>query len=123
MRTGANPAASIIRRLGGEAVVASLLRVGSVAPYRWQYSKAKGGTNGLIPQRHHVALLLYAAKGGLLLEPSEFLQAEANEERTLLLDSTTGHVAGSFLDPTPDTAGSPPSSVGPTRATSCEAEG
>ncbi len=45
------PAATIIRQLGGEANVSRITGRGATAPYKWQYSVEKGGTGGLIPQR------------------------------------------------------------------------
>lgn len=43
------------------------------APYRWQYPRAKGGTGGLIPQRHHRALIEFARAQGLVLNAADFL--------------------------------------------------
>ena len=58
------PASIIIARLGGEATVASVTGTAYTAPYRWQAVRAKGGTGGLIPQRHHRRLLdVRALKG------------------------------------------------------------
>ncbi|GGC60397.1 hypothetical protein [Chelatococcus reniformis] len=67
------PARSIIKRLGGEAAVAAVTGTAYTAPYRWQYAKAKGGTGGVIPQRHHRRLLSFAAKVGVALQPEDFL--------------------------------------------------
>ena len=58
-----HPAASIIRRLGGAAAVAAATGTALTAPYRWQYPRAKGGTGGVIPQRHHRALIDFAKNG------------------------------------------------------------
>src|SRR5262245_4864601 len=44
------PAATIIRRLGGAAIVAAVVGTAVTAPYRWQYPRARGGTGGVIPQ-------------------------------------------------------------------------
>lgn len=70
------PAATIIRNLGGEAVVAAILGMAYTAPYRWQHAKEKGGTGGLIPQRHHRALLDYAKQKGVKLRADDFLSRE-----------------------------------------------
>lgn len=67
------PARTIIKRLGGEAAVAAATGTAYTAPYRWQYPKARGGTGGLIPQRHHRRLLDFAAKVGVALQPDDFL--------------------------------------------------
>ena len=72
------PAATIIRRLGGARHVAGLLGTAYTAPYRWQHAREKGGTGGLIPQRHHVALLAYARERAIALTPYDFLPCAAS---------------------------------------------
>lgn len=67
------PAKSIIQKLGGEAVVSQITQTAYTAPYRWQHSRSKGGTDGLVPQRHHQKLLDYARANGIALEAAEFL--------------------------------------------------
>ncbi len=67
------PAASIIRKLGGEAVVSRVTETAYTAPYRWQQPRDKGGTGGLIPQRHHPKLLAFAREQDLPLSPADFL--------------------------------------------------
>lgn len=67
------PASSIIRKLGGEAVVAAITGTAYTAPYRWQYAIEKKGTGGRIPQKHHPALLDYARKEGIKLSAEEFI--------------------------------------------------
>lgn len=66
------PAKSIIARLGGEVKVVTILGCGETAPYTWQYECPKG-TGGLIPQKHHLALLDYAQENGIPLSPADFL--------------------------------------------------
>jgi hypothetical protein len=68
-----NPAKRIIELLGGEAQVAFLTGTSYTAPYRWQAARHKGGTGGLIPQRHHRALLDYARGKGIALAAEDFL--------------------------------------------------
>lgn len=70
-----NPAGRIIERLGGEAQVAFITGTAYTAPYRWQAARAKGGTGGLIPQRHHRRLIDYARARGIPLSAEEFLAA------------------------------------------------
>ena len=70
-----NPASQIIARLGGERRIASVTGTAYTAPYRWQASRQKGGTDGLIPQRHHRKLLDYARARGIALTAEEFLPA------------------------------------------------
>lgn len=67
------PARDVIDKLGGEAKVREITGASSSAPYRWQYSKQKGGTGGLIPQRYHRALLDYAEKHEIELTAEDFL--------------------------------------------------
>lgn len=74
-----NPAAKIIDRLGGEAKVSEITGTSFTAPYRWQHEKSKGGTGGLIPQRHHPVLLQYARENNIELSPEEFLPLPAGE--------------------------------------------
>jgi len=68
-----NPASTIIEKLGGPAKVAEIAGTASTAPYRWQYPRSKGGTDGLIPQRHHRALLDEAQKLSIELKAEDFL--------------------------------------------------
>lgn len=68
------PASSIIERLGGEAVVAKITRTAFTAPYRWQHARDKGGTGGLVPQKHHRPLLDYARTKGIELSAEDFLE-------------------------------------------------
>lgn len=75
------PASSIIHKLGGEAVVAQSLGTAFTAPYRWQYSKEKGGTDGLIPQKHHPALLALAREQGTDLSAEDFLPPSPHKAR------------------------------------------
>lgn len=67
------PAKAIIELLGGEAKVAEVANTASSAPYRWQYKKEQGGTDGLIPQRHIPKLLSYANKNDIPLSAEDFL--------------------------------------------------
>lgn len=69
------PARSIIKRLGGEAAVARITQTAFTAPYRWQHSKERGGTGGLVPQRHIPTLLNYAREHGVSLTADDFLPA------------------------------------------------
>ena len=66
------PAATIIRMLGGAEVVAESSGVCTSAPYRWQSEKKLKGTGGYIPYKHHAALLRLARKRGVKLDPQDF---------------------------------------------------
>lgn len=68
-----DPASKIIKDLGGPTKVRELTGTSIMAPYRWQHSKAKGGTGGLIPQRYHRTLLDYAEQNQIELRAEDFL--------------------------------------------------
>ncbi len=71
------PARSIIQKLGGESVVAELTGTAYTAPYRWQHPREKGGTGGMIPQKHIPVLLKFAMDHHIPLSASEFFSVEA----------------------------------------------
>lgn len=70
------PASTIIKKLGGEAVVSKITETAYTAPYRWQQPRDKGGTGGLIPQRHHPKLLSYAQDKLIDLKAADFLPVQ-----------------------------------------------
>lgn len=70
------PALKIITSFGGHAVVAELLGLAVSAVYRWDYPKSRGGTGGLIPQRHHAALLKVARERDIAVAPQDFMLIE-----------------------------------------------
>lgn len=74
------PAESIIKRLGGEAVVSKITGTSFTAPYRWQHAREKGGTGGLIPQRYHRTLLDYAQQNEIELNAEDFLESASQAE-------------------------------------------
>lgn len=74
------PAHTIIKKLGGEAVVKQITDTAYTAPYRWQHPRNKGGTGGLIPQRYHPMLLAYARRNGIDLNAEDFLPATDESE-------------------------------------------
>jgi hypothetical protein len=67
------PAQSIIHRFGGPSALATILGVHRTRVSNWQRERAKGGTDGLIPQRYHPRLLNYAKVHGIALEATDFL--------------------------------------------------
>ena len=66
------PARTIILLLGGEAKIAEIAGVRITAPYRWQASKTKGGTGGVIPHWHVEKLLEHAREHGIALTAASF---------------------------------------------------
>ncbi len=59
------PARTIIELLGGESAVAAIAGVAVTAPYRWQQTRDKGGTGGVIPHWHIGKLLAHAEANGI----------------------------------------------------------
>ena len=59
------PASTIIKKFGGFAIVAAICGVSLPRCYAWTWSKARGGTDGRIPQRYHATLLTEARERGL----------------------------------------------------------
>jgi len=67
------PARSIIELLGGPPIVSRVTRTAYTAPYRWQYPRQHGGTDGIIPPKYHRALLALARRRGVKLSRADFL--------------------------------------------------
>lgn len=74
------PAASIVRRFGGEAAVSEITGTAFTAPYRWQYAREKGGTNGRIPRKPLAALIAHGREHGVVITPEEMLQLAGLDE-------------------------------------------
>jgi len=68
-----NPAQAIISKLGGPNVVSSVVGIHRTRVSNWQRPRAKGGTDGLIPQGYHLKLIDYAASQGIVLTADDFL--------------------------------------------------
>lgn len=69
------PAAHIIKLLGGEAELASITGTAITAPYRWQYPRARGGTGGQIPAKYLRRIIEAAGRRGIILSPNDFFTA------------------------------------------------
>lgn len=67
------PARSVISKLGGVDTVALATGAHRTRVFRWMYPSSRGGTGGLIPQRHILTLLDYAASKHVKLSPADFL--------------------------------------------------
>jgi hypothetical protein len=67
------PAASIIKNLGGDTVVASITGVHRTRVANWKRPKEAGGTGGAIPFRHVPALIKAANDQGIALSADDFL--------------------------------------------------
>lgn len=66
------PAASIIRQLGGNKKVAEILGIGPERVAAWKQPKRHRGGNGVIPLRYTLALLSHAQAEGIDLTPDMF---------------------------------------------------
>lgn len=62
----------IISRFGGESALAAALGVDVSRVYRWTYPKSRGGTDGLIPAKHHPVILVKAQQMSIKVDPSDF---------------------------------------------------
>lgn len=74
-----SPATKLVEKFGGPEIVARVTGRASTAPYRWQHTKDKGGTGGLVPQRYHRALLDYAEANGIDWKAEDFLPPRETE--------------------------------------------
>lgn len=73
------PAASIIKTLGGPTAVAEIVGVHRTRVSNWSRPKESGGTGGVIPFKHVPALLQAAKEMGVALAADDFLPAPAKE--------------------------------------------
>ena len=71
------PAKSVISALGGVDKVAEITGKHVSRVYRWMYPKAKGGTDGFIPQSDAETLLDHAEQNGLPLTADNFFRRAA----------------------------------------------
>ena len=67
----------VISKCGGVPVVSEITGASVSRVYRWRMSKDRGGTGGLIPSSHHVAILNGARARGIDLSPADFFPQEA----------------------------------------------
>lgn len=67
-----NPAFSVIKKIGGVALVSTITGRDVSRVYRWTYPKELGGTGGFIPHEEALKLLDHAKVNGLSLTPSDF---------------------------------------------------
>jgi aspartate carbamoyltransferase catalytic subunit len=67
-----DPAAHVIQKCGGPDAVAEMVGIHVSNVHRWTYPRAKGGSDGRIPTRHHRRLIEAAALRGITLRPDDF---------------------------------------------------
>lgn len=75
-----DPAQSIISKLGGPSKVAAIVGVHRTRVSNWSRPSSKGGTGGVIPQRHHRVLLEHANAVGVFLTAEDFLVPSATAQ-------------------------------------------
>lgn len=78
-----NQAERIIQKLGGAHRVALIVNIDVSQVYRWTYSKSRGGTDGLIPSRHHQSLINDAMLKGIDLLPLFFDPAPKRKKKRI----------------------------------------
>lgn len=66
------PARSILAKIGGVEVASKVTGKHVSRIYRWTYSRAKGGTGGVIPHDDATKLLEYARQNGIELTADDF---------------------------------------------------
>lgn len=76
MREYLEPAATVVRILGGIGNTSKAAGVHRTRVNRWLLPKENGGTDGLVPVKHHQPLLNWAKENGRDLEPKHFFVAE-----------------------------------------------
>ena len=77
--SGMEPANTIIAKCGGIAAVARITGRSEVRVRRWGYSKARGGTGGLIPAECQQLLMEHARAHQLDLCPDDFFPEPAEK--------------------------------------------
>jgi hypothetical protein len=71
------PADSIITKLGGVSTVAKAAGVHRTRVSNWKRSRADGGTDGQIPQKHIPALMAHAVTLGVRLDFADFYPGQS----------------------------------------------
>ncbi len=74
------PAQTIVAKLGGPAVVSQIVGIHRTRVSNWRRPRAKGGTDGLIPQTYHLQLIDYAASQGITLTGDDFLPSRVSAD-------------------------------------------
>lgn len=74
------PANSIIEAFGGTKTVSELTGVHRSQVSKWTWSKERGGTDGLIPMKHSVALLKEAKSRKISIGPADFFPDDEKPE-------------------------------------------
>lgn len=78
--THLDPARSVIQRLGGVALVATITGKSRSRVFRWMYPPSRGGTGGFIPNKDVPRLLAYAQEHGIALSRVDFVPSSPPAE-------------------------------------------
>jgi hypothetical protein len=62
----------VINKCGGIRNTAYLIGVSVQSVYKWTIPRNRGGTNGLIPQKRQIELMVAARQHGIILTPEDF---------------------------------------------------
>ena len=68
-----DPARTVLARFGGAGPLSRLLGLDRSAVHRWALPKARGGTGGLLPAKHHQRLLALAIAEGVVLSAADLI--------------------------------------------------
>lgn len=68
------PAASVIAKFGGARRLSELLGLDKSTVCQWRVPKARGGTGGLIPARHHAGLMDLGREVGVKIRPADLVK-------------------------------------------------
>lgn len=81
---GMEPARTIIALLGGPSRAAAICKVRRIQAWRWSAPRARGGSGGQIPQRHHRSILRFAREHGIDLPMRLLLPDVAEHEHSVI---------------------------------------
>lgn len=62
----------VINKCGGIRNTAYMIGLSVQSVYKWTIPRNKGGTNGLVPQKRQIELMVAAKKYGIILIPEDF---------------------------------------------------
>lgn len=71
------PAASVIKALGGVPTLAKAINKTTTTVQRWRWPKEVGGTGGIIPHWHHDDILDLAKERGIRLSYRSLMRRRA----------------------------------------------
>jgi hypothetical protein len=70
------PASTVLAKIGGVEVAASITGKHVSRIYRWTYPREKGGTGGVIPHEDATKLLKHASENNIPLSASDFFMVD-----------------------------------------------